>query len=161
MLSTMAVANGQGIRRSSVKSIVSVVAFLFVAAFAVLWCVLCVQVLRFSPMAGAPSFSLAQAQVVIAGFLATTVGAGTASVLGITVAEVVKANGAGFAAALNQKVKTQPLLIIGVLAYFLVGLFVLGVYFFNSAKAPEMFGAFALSALGWAGGAFSAVFKAP
>ncbi len=93
----------------------------------------------------------------VAGFLASAVGAGTASVLGI---EIQKApNDQSLGAQVNHAMSQSGLLTFGILLYAAVGIFVLLVWVFNSTEAPDMIGAFSLGVLGWLAGAFAAVFR--
>ena len=130
-------------------------AVLVLVLFAAIWIWIGVELLLFD---GKPPLSFDEAQVEVAGFLASAVGAGTASVLGIEIHKagadetlLAKKVGAAFANSL--------LLVAGVATYAIVGVFVLAVWVFNSTVAPDMIGAFALGVLGWLAGAFTAVFR--
>jgi hypothetical protein len=125
--------------------------------FAIVWIWLALQVLLYHPTLAAPKVTFADAQINVAGFLSSAVSAGTASVLGI---EIQKAStDQNLAAQVGEATKGSRLLSIGIAVYALVGLFVLIVWFLNSAKAPDMIGAFSLGILGWLAGGFTAVFR--
>ena len=142
------------------KKVVNIIALIFVLTFSAIWLVVCVRLLKFNPTSATPRLTIDQSLAVIAGFFATTVGAGTAAVLGITVKEVMATPGGGtLAARVNTAVENSTLLITGVLVYFITGMLVLVTFAFNSKEAPEMVSTFALAAAGWAGGAFASVFK--
>ncbi|HEX9967197.1 MAG TPA: hypothetical protein VGB06_04580, partial [Solirubrobacterales bacterium] len=108
-----------------------------------------------------PVVSFSEAQAAIAGFLASVVAAGTAAVLGIEVQKPVEGVAQPTAVArLRNAVTKSDLLVAGIVVYAVVGVLILLVWFFDSNEAPEMVGTFALGALGWLAGAFSAVFAA-
>jgi hypothetical protein len=137
------------------KIMLPALAVLVLVLFAAIWIWIGVELLFFD---GKPPLSFDQAQVEVAGFLASAVGAGTASVLGIEIHKagadeplLAKKVGKAFAGSL--------LLVAGVATYAIVGVFVLAVWVFNSTVAPDMIGAFALGVLGWLSGAFTAVFR--
>ena len=134
--------------------VVNAVAGVFVALFVVVWLVVCWRLVTFTPEGSTTALGLSDAVITTAGFLATTVGAGTAAVLGIKAQEVRRRRLAGEANA-----KIGRLVVVGVLAYLVVGAIVLCVWLANSGEAPDLFKAFALGFLGWAAGAFSAVFQ--
>ncbi len=142
------------------KKVVNAIALIFILTFAGLWVVVCIRLLKFDPTPETPRLLIDQGFAVVAGFFATTVGAGTAAVLGITVKDVMASGGTGsLGARVNSAVGSSPLLVVGVLVYFVVGTFVLLAFAFKSDEAPELISTFALAAAGWAGGAFSSVFK--
>ena len=114
------------------------------------------KLLGFDATTEKPKLEFSDAQVTVAGFLASAVGAGTASVLGI---EIQKVNTGTLAAQVGTAATSSGLLILGISLYALVGVFVLLVWFFNSDVSPDMIGAFSLGVLGWLAGAFAAVFR--
>lgn len=144
------------------RSVVSIVAGTFIALFAGVWIWIGWMLIRFDPNDEVRVLVLSDPLLITAGFLASTVGAGTAAVLGITVAEVKPTNppGTSLADSVNAKVRANPLLLAGVLIYFFVGVFILIMWLARSDQAPDIFKTFAIGILGWAGGAFSSVFKA-
>jgi hypothetical protein len=143
------------------KNIVYVVAMVVVAFFAGLWLVICMRVMLFTPDSPGERLVLSENVITAAGFLATTVGAGTAAVLGITIKDVGGNGGGGsLAQRVNREVGKSPLLIAGILTYLVVGTLTLTVWLTNPDESPDLIGTFALGILGWAGGAFASVFKA-
>lgn len=141
--------------------IVNVIAMTFVGFFAALWLWINWSVWQFVPASPGDELVFSDRVLTTAGFLATTVGAGTAAVLGITIKDVAKGNGTeSLAARVNTAVKTSPLLVTGILLYFFTGIVTLIVWLANPDETPDVINAFALGILGWAGGAFAAVFKA-
>lgn len=137
--------------------ILQLLSLLVVGLFAAMWVWIGIKLLGFDPTAGDPTVGFTDAQATVAGFLASAVGAGTASVLGI---EIQNAAQGSLGTRVNEAVNSSKLLAFGILVYAVVGTFVLVVWIFNSGEAPEMIGAFALGVLGWLSGAFAAVFRA-
>ena len=133
--------------------------------FAGVWIWIGFKVLCFDSSATTPTLSFSEAQATVAGFLASAVGAGTASVLGIEIQKVRQKDAAAgqsrpLGVQVGQAAASSWLLIVGIVLYALVGCFVLIVWFFDSEIAPEMVSAFSLGILGWLAGAFAAVFRA-
>ena len=146
-------------------ALVPFIAMSFVLFFAVVWIIICVQVLTFHPTPKMTSPSLSTPLVVVGGFLATTVGAGTAAVLGVTVGTITLPSGIAplrqpIAAAISSALSEEALLTAGVVIYFLVGILVLATWIDVPKVSPQMIETFALGVLGWAAGSFSGVFKA-
>jgi hypothetical protein len=141
------------------KRILPLLAGLFLAMFAGMWIWIGVEILLFDPSEATPTLTFSQAEVTVAGFLASAVGAGTASVLGIEIQKAGETAGA-ISGRVAAAIAGAPLLIVGLGLYALVGVFVLAAWVFNSEIAPDMAGAFSLGVLGWFGGAFAAVFRA-
>lgn len=145
--------------------LLSGLALLVLMLFAGAWIWIGFKLLFFDSSQDNPALSFTDAQVTIAGFLASAVGAGTASVLGI---EIQKVRDATARDGVNQSLAAQVskaaagswLLLVGIALYAVVGCFVLVVYFFDSEVAPEMVRAFSFGVLGWLAGAFAAVFQA-
>lgn len=139
-------------------------ALLVLLLFAGAWIWIGLKLLFFDGTQDNPVLSFTDAQVMIAGFLASAVGAGTASVLGIEIQKVRAAEAAGgsqsLAVQVGQAATSSWLLVLGIALYALVGCFVLIVFFFDSDVAPEMVRAFSFGVLGWLAGAFAAVFQA-
>jgi hypothetical protein len=137
---------------------------LVLVLFAAIWIWIGFKMLGFSGTKDTPELTFSDAQVTVAGFLASAVGAGTASVLGFEIKNVQRQGGDQGVASLGTQLSTAVaqswMLIIGIGVYAVVGVFVLLVWFFNSTTAPEMVNAFSLGVLGWLAGAFAAVFKA-
>jgi hypothetical protein len=137
-------------------------ASLVLVLFAGVWIWVGCKILFFDASTATPTLSFSDAQVTVAGFLASAVGAGTASVLGIEIQKIAQADpvaGQSLATQVGQAAASSWLLVLGIALYALVGCFVLIVWFFDSNIAPEMAGAFALGVLGWLAGAFAAVFR--
>lgn len=127
------------------------------ALFSAVWLWIGFKMLGFDASASTPTLTFTEAQVTVAGFLASAVGAGTASVLGI---EIQKKSAESTVARQVTKAATSSwLLVAGIVLYVLVGGFVLVVWFFESDIAPDMVSAFSLGVLGWLAGAFAAVFR--
>jgi hypothetical protein len=139
-----------------VKHILAILAFVVLALFTVVWLWIGFKLLWFDATTEKPTLEFSDAQVTVAGFLASAVGAGTASVLGI---EIQKVNTGTLAAQVGTAATSSGLLILGICLYAAVGVFVLLVWFFNSDVSPDMIGAFSLGLLGWLAGAFAAVFR--
>lgn len=102
--------------------------------------------------------SFSDAVITTAGFLAATVGAGTASALGTTI-QVALQHPGPYSEKLAEVSKNAPLLLAGVVTYFFVGVVVLVVWLLRAEVAPDVVKTFSLGVLGWAGGAFASVFK--
>lgn len=142
------------------RGFLSALAGLVLLLFAVIWIWIGFKLLFFSGSTTTPILSFSDAQVTVAGFLASAVGAGTASVLGIEIQKVKQEDRASLGARVSKAATSSWLLVIGIALYALVGVFVLLVWFFNSEAAPEVISAFSLGVLGWLAGAFAAVFAA-
>jgi hypothetical protein len=129
----------------------------FLLLFAVLWAILCLRVL-----ASGTKVSLSDAVVTTAGFIATTVATGTAAVLGITIKEASNNtdSNTSFAQATATQLSGSKMTVAGVMTYLVVGFAVLATWLIKGDIAPDLFKAFGLTVLGWAGGAFGSVFKA-
>lgn len=139
--------------------ILQLLALLVLLLFAGVWIWVGISVLQFHPTTPGQKVSFTDAQVTVAGFLASAVGAGTASVLGIEVQKVSGQEGQSIAVQIGQATKASLMLTIGILTYALVGVFVLLVWLAKSDVATDMVSAFALGVLGWLGGSFAAVFQ--
>jgi hypothetical protein len=144
-----------------VQRILQLLAGLVLLLFAIFWMWIGWKTLQFDPSKDVPILQINDKIVTVAGLLASGVGAGTASVLGIEIqkAAVPGTPGRSMAARVNEAVKSSGLLITGLLVYAGVGTFVLLVWAFTSAPSPDMVGAFALGVIGWLAGAFAAVFR--
>jgi hypothetical protein len=137
---------------------------LVLALFAAVWIWIGFRLIFFHPARDGAVLDLTDAQVTVAGFLASAIGAGTASVLGIEIQKVQQqtetaAGRMSIGAQVNQAVGSSILLMIGIATYAAVGVFVLVVWFLNSAKSTDVIGAFSFGVLGWLAGAFAAVFR--
>jgi hypothetical protein len=139
------------------QRILGILALVVLALFGGVWLWVGFKLLGFDPTDAKPKLDFTDAQVTVAGFLASAVGAGTASVLGIEIQKV--ADGNNLAAQVGKAARSSVVLTIGIVLYAGVGTFVLLVWFFNSGQSPDMIGAFALGILGWLAGAFAAVFR--
>lgn len=145
------------------KSIVNIVAVAVMALFAGIWFWIDWRVWHFMPDGDAERFALSVPVITVAGFLGSTISTATAAVLGI------KIGGAGWDDDGNKRsisdrvdtaVSASPVLVAGVLVYFFIGFLTLIVWLANPNEAPDLTNSFATGVLGWAVGAFSAVFKA-
>ncbi|HKO36854.1 MAG TPA: hypothetical protein VJU14_00625 [Solirubrobacterales bacterium] len=133
--------------------------------FAGIWIWIGIKLLAFDATSKTPALSFSEAQVTVAGFLASAVGAGTASVLGVEIQSVQRRDAQrgqlrAMSARVGEAATSSWLLLFGIALYAVVGCFVLIVWVFNSEVAPEMVNAFSLGVLGWLAGAFAAVFRA-
>jgi hypothetical protein len=142
----------------TMTGILRFIAGIFLALFAGIWLYVAIKLFRFDPSDETPKLVFSQEFAGVAGLLATTVAAGTASVLGIEI-QKGRMNGGGSATTLMEAVKTSGFLKIGIFTYLIVGVVNLLAWLNDTEVAPEMVAAFALGALGWMGGAFSAVFQ--
>ena len=130
------------------------------ALFAAIWIWIGWELAVFDSTPKDPTLSLDEAQLLIAGFLASAVGAGTASVLGFEIQNVPRGGGTTtLATRITKAAGTSGLLTTGILVYVVVGIAVGVVFFFRSDVAPDMVDTFAMGVLGWLGGAFSAGFR--
>jgi hypothetical protein len=143
----------------SMSRILQLLSLLVLLLFAGIWVWVGIRVLQFHPATPGQKVSFTDAQVTVAGFLASAVGAGTASVLGIEVQKVAAEQGQSIALQIGQATKASVMLSIGILTYALVGIFVLLVWLAKSDITSDMVSAFALGVLGWLGGSFAAVFQ--
>jgi hypothetical protein len=145
------------------KSLIGMIALTFVLLYAGVWVAIAWKLARFHASPGHAQVHIADAVMTTAGFLSTTVGAGTAAVLGITIAQATTA-GANETRTLGKRITdsaaNSTILFVGVSVYFIVGIAVLLAWLFKSSEAPDVIKTFALGILGWAGGAFSSVFRA-
>jgi hypothetical protein len=139
--------------------LLQLLALLLLLLFAGIWVWVGIRVLQFHPTIPGQKVSFTEAQVTVAGFLASAVGAGTASVLGIEVQKVDRELGQSIAVQIGQATKGSLMLTVGILTYALVGIFVLVVWLAKSDITTDMVSAFALGVLGWLGGSFAAVFQ--
>jgi hypothetical protein len=137
--------------------VLRLLALLFLALFAGVWLWVAWKLHRFTPSTATPKLEFSDAVASTAGLLASGVGAGTASVLGI---QIQKDKHAHLAARVAGATKSSWVLTAGILIYVGVGVVNLLVWLGNSSVAPEMIAAFSLGALAWLAGAFSAVFAA-
>jgi hypothetical protein len=129
------------------------------ALFSGVWLWIGFKMLCFDASPSTPILTFTEAQVTVAGFLASAVGAGTASVLGIEIQKRSSAENT-IAGQVTKAAASSWLLVAGIGLYALIGGFVLVVWFFKSDIAPDMVSAFSLGVLGWLAGAFAAVFRA-
>ena len=153
------------------RYLLKVIAGTVLVLFAGIWGFICYQILTpFTiPTDAVPTrVVLSDAVVTTAGFLATTVGTATAAILGITVAQVKTGTGQGdsdqqqagsLATQAANKVGDDKMLVFAVALYFAVGIMILVTWLIRPESSPELVQTFALSILGWAGGATTSVLK--
>lgn len=139
--------------------ILQLLASLLLVLFAGIWIWVGVKIWMFHPTQAQDKVTFTAAQVMVAGFLASAVGAGTASVLGIEIQKIPSQHGDSVAIQIGQAAKGSRMLSIGIATYAVVGVFVLVVWLAKSNVSSDMVSAFALGVLGWLGGAFAAVFQ--
>jgi len=133
-------------------------ALLFLALFAGVWLWVAWKLHGFTPSTATPKLEFSDAVASTAGILASGVGAGTASVLGIQIQKTPSRG--NLAVRVAGATSSSGVLTAGIVIYVLVGVVNLLVWLGNSSVAPEMIAAFSLGALAWLAGAFSAVFAA-
>jgi hypothetical protein len=136
-----------------------IIAGAFLAGFVGVWIWIALKLFRFDPSDSEPKLVLSTAFATVSGALSATVGAGTATVLGIEVQRERNKRTSlrqSFAAAATK----SPLIIAGVLAYLAVGALWIVAWLAKGDAAPDVVESFAIGALGWMGGAFVAVFAA-
>ncbi|HEY7708227.1 MAG TPA: hypothetical protein VH968_13770 [Gaiellaceae bacterium] len=139
------------------NALVSVVAFAFLVAFVAVWAWIAHDLYYFEPPDDEAVLEPRENVVEVAGFLAATVGAGTAAFLGI---EIKQRPGMGFRAWFSQKTARAVLLAAGVLAYLAIGGIVFTLWITESNPTPDFIATFSWGILGWAAGAFTAAFAA-
>ncbi len=138
-------------------------AIVFVFLFAVVWLVLSWQVLTFDQVTQKPPLAVGSQLVVVAGFLATTVGTATAGWLGIEIQKPtvngssVAEGGVPWAGRLKEIFANFSVVTVSCWTYLAIALIVLLLTIFKSDVAPQVYQAFMLSGLGWLAGAFAAV----
>jgi hypothetical protein len=140
------------------NALVSVVALAFLVAFVGVWVWIAYDLWYFEPTEGEPVLELQDNVVEVAGFLAATVGAGTAAFLGI---EIKQRPSLGLLAWFSQKTFRAILLCAGVLAYIVVGGIIFAIWITEADPTPDFITTFSWGVLGWAAGAFTAAFAAP
>jgi hypothetical protein len=141
-----------------VNRILQGLSVLVLTLFAVIWIWIGVRLVAFSPTGETPILLFTDAQVTVAGFLASAIGAGTASVLGVEIQKVAQ-EPKTVGALINQAATSSKLLVAGILLYACVGAFVLIAWVFGPEDSPDVAAAFSLGVLGWLAGAFAAVFR--
>ena len=144
---------------NAAKALLPILSLLVLGLFAWVWGSIAIDLFQYEPTDEKPTLDLSTGRVVVGGFLASAVGAGTAAVLGIEIKGAMDSDTA-FAAALAQGLANSLLLVAGVLVYAGIGALVVVAFVEHSEAAPDVVEAFSLGALGWLGGAFAAVFKA-
>lgn len=145
------------------KSIVNIVAVAVMALFAGIWIWIDWRVWHFMAPGDGERFPLSVPVITVAGFLGSTISTATAAVLGIKIGGAgwdESGNKPSISERVNSAVSASPVLMTGVLVYFFVGFVTLIVWLANPNEAPDLTNSFATGVLGWAVGAFSAVFKA-
>lgn len=140
------------------SALVSVVAFAFLVGFVYVWGWIAYDLWRFEPSRSEPTLDLDDKVVQVGGFLAATVGAGTAAFLGIEIQK--RPDGLSLTAWVSTKLARAALLISGVLAYIVLGGLIFALWLRESDPTPDFIDAFAWGFLGWAAGAFTAAFAA-
>ncbi len=137
----------------------------FLLLFAGVWGWIIREVIIFNPMNAGDVAPLPDAVITVAGFLASSVGAATAAILGIELQKISTGAGGGdgarsIAAQVRNAATSDRMIAAGVYVYGLVGLAVLITWISLDTVSPEIVKTFALGALGWIAGTFSATFKA-
>lgn len=111
--------------------------------------------------AASGSLQLPDGIVTVAGFLASSVGAATAAILGIEIQKIQQSGSqGGVGANVRAAAGADKMVTTGVYVYAAVGIAVLVTWLARESVSPELVKAFALGALGWFAGSFSAVFRA-
>lgn len=143
----------------SVETLLRILALIFLGLFAAVWLWIAWKVRDFSPTMAHPKLDLDDGLVTAAGFLGSSVGAGTAAVLGIEIKNVrAKDTTLGVTKSV-AKATISTYIFIGVLTYAVVGLIVFLAWLANRSVSPDVIQAFAFGLLGWLAGAFAAVFR--
>lgn len=141
--------------------LVSVIALVFLVLFVSVWGWIAYDLWQFDPSPSKRTLEVDARVVEVAGFVAATVAAGTAAFLGIEIQK--RPPGVSLANWLKTAHAAKAaLLALGVFAYLGIGalLFVLWLTEPEAEATPDFIGAFAWGFLGWAAGAFTAVFAA-
>jgi hypothetical protein len=141
-----------------VTLLLEILALMFLGIFVVVWLWIGWDLWHFTPTSNQKRLDLDDGLVTAAGFLASSVGAGPAAVLGIEIKKLTDQR-RGFAASV-ARATLSPLIFTGVLAYAVVGGVVFALWLANRSVSPDVIQAFAFGLLGWLAGAFAAVFRA-
>jgi hypothetical protein len=134
--------------------------FLRRIGFVGVWAWIAIKLFRFDPTDETPKLVLSTAFVTVSDALSSSVGAGTAAVLGVEV-QKIRSGGEGLHASVAKASTGSPLIIAGALAYLTVGTLLIVAWLVKEAAAPEAIESFAIGALGWMAGAFISIFAAP
>ena len=135
------------------------VATAFLAGFVGIWVWITIKLYRFDPTDETPQLVLSAAFATVSGALSSTVGAGTAAVLGIEV-QKIEQSGKTVRQSVAMGSTSSPLIVAGVCAYMVVGALLIVAWLMNDSVAPDAVQSFAIGALGWMAGAFVSVFAA-
>lgn len=141
-----------------VETLLRILALIFLGIFAVVWLWIAQKVRHFDPTPAHPKLELEEGFVTAAGFLAASVGAGTAAVLGIEIKKL-KDEGKTLGVSVTEGM-LSPFILTGILGYAVVGVIVFFVWLANQAVSPDVIQAFSFGLLGWLAGAFAGVFRA-
>src|SRR2546428_482997 len=123
-----------------------IVAAVFLAGFVGIWVWIAIKLFQFQPTDQTPRLVLSAAFATISGALSSSVGAGTAAVLGI---KVQKLRSAGTPLLQSVGAAASPLIYAGVLAYLGVGAVLIVAWLVKDDAAPDVVQSFAIGALGW------------
>jgi hypothetical protein len=137
-----------------------IVATAFLAGFVGIWIWIAVKLFQFEPTDETPKLVLSTAFATVSGVLSSTVGAGTAAVLGIEV-QKIRQGGATLRRSVGEGATASPLIIAGVCSYIVVGGLLIVAWLMNDTVSPDAVQSFAIGTLGWMAGAFVSVFAAP
>jgi hypothetical protein len=138
------------------SALVSFVALVFLGTFVAVWMWIAYDLWQFEPSGSTEALEVDEKVVDVAGFLAATVGAGTAAFLGIEIQK--RPDNMSLKTWVSTKLARAVLLISGVVAYLAVGGVVFALWLTTTDETPDFINAFAWGILGWAAGAFSAAF---
>lgn len=140
--------------------LVGFVASVWLAVFAAIWLWIGWEVWQFSPTASNTRWAASGIVKTLAGATAGSIGAATASSLGIKVQQL-KAQGANVAVRVRQSVGSSAVLAVAVVVYVTVGVAVGFVLVANPDEAPDMVDTFIVGVAGWMAGAMAAMGAGP
>jgi hypothetical protein len=136
--------------------LVRLFALVFIGLYAAVWIWIGLKLRDFTPTPTKSTLDLPNDWVSFAGFLSSTVAAGTAAVLGI---EIKGQGGSGHIATRAFKAAlASALLLVGILVYVGVGLFVVYEWLRHTEEAPDLIRAFSFGVAGWLAGCYVAIF---
>jgi dolichol kinase len=132
----------------------------YLALFAAVWGNVIYQLWVFVPSAGEPTAGISDPMLITAGFLAVSMGAGIAALLGVEVQRARRYHPDASLTRAFAKIEGNAFLVLGVLVYTVVGVALLTIWLLLPEAAPDLVKTFALGVLGWFAGLLAAGFKA-
>lgn len=140
----------------------------FLALFIVLWAIIAIRILTFTPSEATPALTFGPFTIEIATLVGATLATATASALGFEVPNAIRESegmsserkaAAGKFGAVVEKIGWP--LVASVLGYSLVGVVMILIVSLKPEYAPQFVLALALSWVGWIAGGFTAAIKGP